>query len=301
VKRFAVLFALALTACGGGAKNAEAPSPSAQSSDARELLAPFSVTMMVRPAALERDSVYGPIMRAALRAARSQGESVAAHRVLDVVATSQSAEVGLTADRRAIAILEGVRGDLDPVSLGEGVNWVARGPIEFARDDEPSVCLFVPKARTWIVGMGDDSCTRIRSRFQRSTVWRSSTPDSTSPLLSAEISGDMLKRPAIVRQLPGATTAHINLERGSGGIVLSVSFDTEEHARSAEETANVLLKAVAKRTERDHEASASTGPSEFGGLKPEWFEAVRVGRKGSAVELRAPLPPEFVERFVKVK
>lgn len=302
MKRIAVALLIALTACGGSAqKGAEVAPPVSPITDASDLLSPFSVTMAVRPAALAHDSVYGPIMRAALHAARSQGETPAAHRVLDVVATSESAEVGLTADRRAIAILEGVRGDLDPVSLGEGVNWVARGPIEFARDDEPSVCLFVPKARTWIFGMGDDSCARIRSRFQKSTMWRSKVADSSAPLLAADVSGDVLKRPALMRELPGATKARIVLQPGNGGIMLRVSFDTEDHANFAEQKANTLLTLIAKKNDRTSDPTAPTGPGAFAGLSAEWLDAVGIQREGSALELRAPLPKEFVERFVKVK
>ncbi len=288
--------AVVLTAC-GGAQTREAPVH--VSDDAEELLTPFAVTMSIRPQALARDDVYGKLVSAALKAAAAKADDPNARRFLEVIASCDRANVGLTADRRGIAILEGVRADWEPSTLDSGNAWrkSEESSFEYRSILDPGVCLFVPKTRLWIVGFGDDACGRIHSRFVRPTAW-SLARSIEGPLFEAHASSELFRRSGLQREFPGMTKTTLALLPGKEGVELRAAFDTSEHAESAAANARILTRALAKRS--DDQADESGGLARLG-VTSEWIAQLQMTHAGNEVTLRAALPANFAERFVRVK
>ncbi len=285
--------------CGGGVSQTQVAS--APPTDADELLSPFPVTFSVRPQALAHDEVYGKFVSAALRAAAGNADDPNARRFLDVLASCDRAQVGVTTDRRGIAVLEGARADWDPSTLDSGNGWQRNeeNAFEYRRIDHPDVCLFVPKPRLWIVGIGEDACGRIHSRFMRSSAWNLAA-SFEGPLFEASATGVLFRRNALQREFPGASKTTLALLPGKAGLRLRVAFDTEEHARNAEANVKSLILALAAKGAHANDAMDPKSLERYG-ITHEWLSDLQVASEGTSVTLAAELPQGFAERFTRVK
>jgi hypothetical protein len=121
--------------------------------------------LMLHPAELSRDSVYGPVVKSALRVALQRSAHLASYGMLEAVLSCEMVVVGKSGDSDAVdgvVVLRGVRADLDPGRIGGdggGTLWhavpaAASGGTfaEYANASEAS--LFDLGNRTWVVAAG---------------------------------------------------------------------------------------------------------------------------------------------------
>jgi hypothetical protein len=152
------------------------------------------VLIVLRPVALRRDDVYGPLLRRVLDLARRRRQLVTATRTIDVIESTEEMMLavreerghhedglglapltGVTSDpgnrRDFVVVLRGVRQDLDPASLvdDDGSPLWAPGPPGRVRelvhpaaaDGASETSLFELSGRTWVVASGP---ARARTR-----------------------------------------------------------------------------------------------------------------------------------------
>jgi hypothetical protein len=148
-----------------------------------------NLLVVVFPAALRSDRVYGPLLRRAIALARQESRVVAETRALDAMEDADEVIVGLRTGASAAAddlvvVVRGVRADVDPVALvdAEGLPLWAPGPMGPVRElvradatadsgpsgrsvrDETPASLFELPGRTWVIASGE-ARARARSAF----------------------------------------------------------------------------------------------------------------------------------------
>jgi len=266
---------------------------------------------MVRPGAVRRDPVYGPLLRRGLALLRARSRIVAATRAFDAVDDADEVILGLSArpgerleTAGLTAIIEGVRGDLDPGALvdesGQTI-WIAgpSGPVrELVRersDDPASVgaTLFELPGRVWVIA---SEATRARVREALARPMAPTRPREllwlldSSALAIARIDGPSLVdrltilKPAAAlaplgRRLVDAT---VDLAPGSeGAFDVGLAYADPSAAGAAEQTLRDILAAIARK-------------------RPDgvaWLAAATVDRlpQSSRVSISVPLPSELMK------
>jgi hypothetical protein len=181
----AACMAAALLSCGGARSPIAAratPMLDPQWQDVFD--SPPMILVAVRPDALRRDTVYGPLLRRVLDLARERTRIVTATRMIDAIVGADEVLVGLdsdgpepTGDGDLVVVVIGVRADVDPAEIvdGDGHPQWSPGPSGQVRElvrqrDEPGppieASLFELPGRTWVIASGPER-DRVRDVFAR--------------------------------------------------------------------------------------------------------------------------------------
>jgi hypothetical protein len=278
----------------------------------------------LHPKALRQDRVYGPLLRVALGLARRQSRVVDGTRVLEameeadeVIASIESGESASIASATArdpsdavgdtVAIVRGVRADLDPAALvdPDGHPLWSPGPsgrvreLVHERDPDGSqnpASLFELPGRTWVIASGG-ARGRARDAFAR-PLGGAPPPLDPEALALVRIDG-----PSLV--------AHIPVLRPNGGLA-SVGMGMQafevELAPGVERQIRALISyrdeqtaAAAERTLRElKDALTRERPAAFAWLAVATVERSRTAAGAvSALRIIAPLPSVVIDDWIR--
>lgn len=294
----------------GCANKIAAPAPQARHAEPRwqdafddtpELL------VVVRPAELRRDKVYGPLLRRAIELARQQNRVMSA-TPLEAIEGAEEVVIGVYQSKHGgddaapdiVLVVVGVRADIDPAGLvdsGGRPLWSQgpNGPVrELVRERDErglpvAASLFELPGRTWVIASGD-ARARGREAFAHPFDKPPMDLDPTA-LAVARIDGPSLvgrvralqtlgSHAAIGRRLRALT---LRLPPGASGQVdLTLAYADEDAAAFAEVTAREAIEAIARRKP--------------GGLG--WLATANVDRAGKRLILKMPLPQPLVEGWL---
>lgn len=305
MKLLATLMALATAACGAPPPPAPPPIDRSEPHWQDVLDATPELLVIVRPRALRRDKVYGPLLRRAIEAARQQSRVVAATRVLDALEDAGELVVALrleAPDRAGELVLieRGVPGDVDPGALvdDDGRPVWSPGPsgrvreLVRERDDHGhplDASLFELPGRTWIIATGD---ARGRARealghpFGRPPI----DPDPTA-LAVVRIDGpSLVSRVHALQDLGGLSAVGHHLRSvtlalppgGEGSVMTTLVYDDEDAAALAEVATQQVLAVLKRR----------------GSNRLSWLVPARVERPGKQLVLTSPLPPGLIDALL---
>jgi hypothetical protein len=310
VMRAVALLVIAVCAfgCGGGAPNANAPTAKdreAHWQDVFDVMPPLLV--VVRPAALRRDDVYGPLLKRVSEIARMRSRAVAATRALEAFELADEVIIGVKDDDaqgpgEVIAVARGVRADIDPLRLvdadGQAV-WrqatQSSSPVpelvhEESRDGaRTTASLFVLPSRTWVIAV-DNARDRVRESLAH-PFGRPAFKVDPNAMIVVRLDGpslvkrtrtlqDLGRLAAIGRRLLSLSLA---LAPGKSGIVTATLTYADEDAAALSE---VSVRQVAEVLPR-------AKPERFG-----WLSSTQVDRMDRRVTVQAPLPPKLIEALV---
>jgi hypothetical protein len=272
----AALFGLALVACGG----APPPPPTSPASaagpeweDAFDQAA--DLVAVVRPQAMRRDPMYGPLLRRVSLLAAARSGAVAATRSIEVIESSEEVIIGLRFKSEDVVlgqtrrhgdveiVMRGVSGAIDPARVVDEAGhplWRlvmehhAPGTTAVATEyvhDVPEASLFVLPERVWYVATGE-ARARARDAFEHPFGRPAMTRDE-SALLSITMSG-----PSLVHAVPklrsrgqlGAVGHHLGsvafaLAPGKeGALTAKLKYDDEDSAALAEMTMKRVVEVM---------------------------------------------------------
>ncbi len=258
------------------------------------------VVLVLRPEALRRDEVFGPLVSALSRLAAARGVSGA--RELEAFESAEEVVVSVDAGQGAggpgslfapdsgLVALRGVRADLVPERLLDGDGKLlfrsgrARASVTehegYAADP---LSLFVLPRRTWVVAFGG-AVTRARTAFLDGRARAAPTTDPEA-LLELRLDG-----PTLVARVPRLERgdlalgrrldeARLTLRPGRGGLVLTLTYADDDAAAWAENALTRVVRAFSRRLE--------------GALA--WLGNATVVREARAVRVRVAVPVRVVE------
>jgi hypothetical protein len=268
---------------------------------------PPALLVVVRPARLTRDPLYGPLVRRAseLAAARvAVGEAVGATALSALERTDEVILGAYDHDARdAVVALRGVPADIDAARVldtnGKPLWQHARdlpgGVEELAPADATAkAALFVLPRREWVIAVGD-AAPRARAAFADERHRDDAGLEvADEPLVVASLRGAALlrARPSlttgplapVVRDLDVVT---LGLEPGPEGavgeVVARLVYGEPAFAERSEACVNEVLAAFTRRFE-----------------KAPWLHAVKVSRDGSAVVVRGRIPRAWADGLLHV-
>jgi len=295
--------------------------------------------VVVRPQALRRDKVYGPLLGRVIDLVRQQSRTVSATHALDALEDAEEVIVGVRMDARGgdtpsefVFVVRGVRADIDPARLvdADGRTLWSPGPSgavrELERDgtsvpssqrgqrgDPSDASLFELAGRTWVIATGD-ARLRAREAFAH-PVRRPAMRVDPDALAFARVDG-----PALV--------AHARALGSTGGLavvghkLLYVTFElppgveTPDVAPDVAKDAQRDIRATLAYIDEDAAALAelkmrsaveAIGRGKTQGKQGNigalaWLAAARVERRereGKKVLVSAPLPPALVDGLLR--
>ncbi len=263
------------------------------------------ILLFVRPTALRRDEVFGPLVTTLSRLAASRG--VSGTREIEAFESAEELLVAVDAEaarvRKAdvlsmtsgVVVLRGVRADLVPEKLLDGDGRLLfksgrpRGAVtEHEGYSDDPLALFVLPKRTWVVAFGAAS-SRARGALLDARPKAAPTFDADA-LLELHIDGlslvsyvPKLERGelALGRRL---ADARLLLKPGRGGVVLLLTYTDVDAAAWAENTLVRVVTAFSRKLE---------GPL-------AWLGGTTVAREGSLVRLRAEVPAAVVDALQRI-
>lgn len=293
------LLILSFVACGGGDKRVQPPSPYKEAHWQDVLETMPELLVVVRPKALRRDRVFGPLLRRAFEAARDRTVVVSA-TPLEVIEDSDEVVVGVRPDE-AIVALRGVRADVDPATIVDARGEKLWGPApgagsvrELVRADPSApASLFELPGRTWLIA-GGEARARARDVFAH--------PFGRPP---PRIDADAL---AIVR-IDGRSVVSRVWQLGAHGALAaigrklqSVTFElrpgAEANVRTTLSYADEDSAAIAEVRARDV-AAAFQRKRPAGGIGAMLASATVERPEGKRVIVTAPIPPALVEGLLR--
>lgn len=258
------------------------------------------VLLLVRPALLRRDEVFGPLVSALSRLAATRG--VTGSRELEafesadelVIAVDESAaaapDAALLAPASGVVALRGVRADLVPEKLLDGDGKLLfrsgrpRGPVtEHEGYEGEPLALFVLPKRTWVVAFGA-AVTRSRAALADGRPRATPTFDPDA-LLELRLDGPRLvaRVPRLARGELGVgrrlDEVRLSLRPGRGGLTLVLTYADDDAAAWAENTLTRVVKAFSRRLEGAF----------------AWLGDATVVREGRSVRARVAVPARVVE------
>lgn len=294
------------TGCGGAA-----PPPAA----AHESIEPHwqdvvettpELLIVLRPAALAQDKVYGPLLRRALDVLRKVSRVVEATRLFEVMQGAKEVVVGLRPSPQpggypaeAIIVIEGVPANVDPAKVvdAEGHPLWSPGPPgpvrELVLNRDPrnafDASLFEMEGLTWLIAVGD---ARIRARevFQH-PLGRPELKVDPEALAMVRIDGPSLVQrihalqplgdlAALGRELQSFTAT---LPPGSDHDVrFTLTYSEEDAAAFSEVATRHAVQVIAQE-------------------KPEklaWLGPATVDRPDKRVVVTLPLPAQLVDALL---
>ena len=280
--------------------------------------------LVVRPRALQKDKMYGALLRRAIELVRQQSRIVAATRALDaledtdeVIAAMRSPSGGRAEE--LVIVARGVRADVDPGKLvdAEGHTLWAPGPAgpvrELLRDthDEPGhpddpagsppeiggASLFELPGRTWVIASGE-ARARARDVLAHPTN-RPAIDIDPEALAIVRIDGRSLVarvRPlaesgglaAVGRRLEAATLV---LPPGNDAALrATLAYEDEIAAGAAQASVEEAVAAIA-RSNGNAKAKREAGLA--------WLGTAKVDRVDKRVTITAPLPQPLMDALLK--
>jgi hypothetical protein len=311
-RALAILAAVALCACASPAtvppRAALDKSPAWEDAFVRapDLIVAF------HPRALRRDPIYGALLDKALALLRSRNRVVTATRAIDVIEDADEVIFGMTdrghgddpaAGDDMVAVILGVRADIDPAALVDGSGRPLWSPGQSERvrelvrekdEDGESIdaSLFELPGRAWVMASGA-ARARLRDAWARPHLHAAppALPSDDEAIAFARLDG-----PSLVARLPwlrqpaalapvGRRLRSLTLEVPPGATDVHARFVYADDASAAAAEARLEDAVVAIHRE-----------------KPEgiaWLGEARIARHepGSvaAVGVTAPLPARWVE------
>jgi hypothetical protein len=264
----------------------------------------------IRPQALRRDRVYGPLLRRAIELAREHSRVVAASRALETIEDADEVIIGARDDRvddrgeaSLVIVLRGVRADVDPAKLVDDSGrplWVpaAVGPVRElsrARDDGdaekqgPDASLFELPGRTWVIASGKArAAARVTLAHPRAPTKLDFTPEAVAML--------RLNGPALVARLPAfrppGLLAAVGHELAAATVVLSSGDDACLRATLSYRDPKAVQPAEAALREMLGALSRAKSQS-FA-----WLRAATTQAADSSVILTAALPDALTDALL---
>jgi hypothetical protein len=253
--------------------------------------------LMVHPAELSRDPVYGPVVKSALRVAAQRSAHVASYGMLDALQSCEMVVVAKSGDNDSvdgIIVLRGVRADLDPARIAgdTGLMWHAlpqhSSVPEYANGSD--VSLFDLGARTWVVAAG---ARRVEAREVFAHPFGRPLPfEEDGALALLRIRGETLLdiAPRMRNGDLGPVGKHLaaaSIELrpgGEGALVADFVYRDDESSAFAEST----LRDV---------AHALSAPRDG---KPPWIASAEVNHQSRTVEVKAKIAERLLETLKKV-
>jgi hypothetical protein len=269
--------------------------------------------LVVRPRALRRDALYGPLLGRAIDLARQQSKIVTAASTLDTIENADEVIVGVpdlqTVD--FVVIVRGVPADVDPASLVDERGrqlWTSTsvGPVreltraQPARDgddrdvdpkdlDTVDASLFELPGRTWVIATGK-ACALTRRNLSRPTA---PTADDLNGLDPQGVAILRLAGPALVRRVralrpPGLlasighelATVTVALSSGTDALLRATfSYDSEQAVAPAEATLRQTISTL-----------SDAKPQTFAWLRASTTQTLR-----GCVLLATPLPAPLLD------
>jgi hypothetical protein len=312
---------LVLAAC---SRTPAAARPAAPASVARPLVlddllaGPADLTLTLRPPAIVRDRVYGPLLRrASALAAAYAGPRTVGTTALVALERTEEVLAALGGAGQALVLMRGVPADLDVTQVvdegGRALWKTAQGDVrqtfveyESANGAETSqTALFVLPQRTWIVVAGD-ARGRTREMLIRAAEAPSFAPADVSLAELSIRGGALVRRDERLRD--GALAplgrslvrASVALTPGALGIlVATLSYSDSAAAGGAEETARAVVAAFRRRLEQLDSSGTNAASPPKAPPPLSWLAAAGVERAGSEVHVRAPIPKAWLDAIAQ--
>lgn len=262
------------------------------------------LVLLVRPDALRRDEVFGPLVSALSRLAASRG--ISGDRELEAFESAEEVVIAMDAESfkpgkdvfgatSGVVALRGVRANLAPEKLLDGDGRLLfrsarpRGRVtEHEGYSEEPLALFVLPKRTWVVAFGA-ATSRARAALSEA---KAKAPPSFDPeaLLELRIDGASL-----IERAPKLERGDLALGRrldeirfvlrpGRGGALVTLSYADDDAAAWAENTLVRVVKAFSRRLEGAF----------------AWLGSATVVREGASVRVRVAVPARVVEALRSV-
>jgi hypothetical protein len=262
---------------------------------------------VLRPTALAKDKVYGPLLRRILEAARERSRVVAATRVLEVVQEADEVVLALRPSERGgdepaevVVVVRGVPSNVDPAKVVDADGrplWSPgpNGPVrELVRERDEhghplDASLFELEGLTWVIAVGD-ARTRAREVFAH-PLGRPELQLDPGALAMVRIDGTSLVKhihalqplgglSAVGRKLQSLTAL---LPPGSdGSLQLALAYTEEDAAAFSEVAARQAIEVIGRK-------------------KPEslaWLASAKVERPDKRVMVTLPLPPRLIDSLL---
>ena len=297
--------ALALSGCGGNS----GPPPAAK----REITAQWQdvfdgtpeIFAIIRPQAIKRDQVYGPLFKSALRMAQARSEMRGA-TTLEALEGCEQIIVGVRKDPNsqaddAVLVLRGVPASLDAAEMKDAsgqqvfrlVDPRAKVPeLEWVdRRSDGNGAVFVLPDRTWVGTIGD---ARLRARQAFASPFGRPIPKADPQALAVVrfdaatlLSGPRYAKSALLGPLTKKLTAvTLALLPGKDGVLATLQYSDEDASAWAE----MHVKRIVEQ---------------LGGARPNlaWLKDAKVGRgtgaESNAVTVKVAIPPRLLEDLPK--
>jgi hypothetical protein len=268
-----------------------------------------ALLVVVRPAKLTRDPLYGPLIRTASRlaAARAAVAEAVGSTTLAVVERSDEVICGVydRDARDAVVAFRGVPADAEPSHLVDTNGkplWAhvrdLPGGVEELSPAEPTAdaALFALPRRAWVIAVGG-AIPRARAAYVDGTH---GAPAGLGRIEDAPVAVARLRGDALVRARPslmdgplapiarGLDVVTFNLEPGSEGaigeVVARFVYAEIPLAERAAACANDVVAAFVHKFE----------------AKAPWLHAVKVSREERAVIVRGRIPRAWADGLIHV-
>ncbi len=311
----AVLLAAA-AGCGGGdgpAKSATRHEMTAQWQDVFD--GTPDVYVVVRPQAIKRDPVFGPLWQTAVRLAQSRN-LLNGPTALEAAEGCDEIVVGTYSGDDAAIVFRGVSSGLDPGRVADGNGrplFRSVGERGRVAEYEPRAAgggsLFVLPDRTWVVALGE---ARGRARQAYTTPFGRPAPRVDERALAVVRFGEaVVQSPRYTKSLVfGPLTrklawVSVALEPGKSGLLLTFQYQDEDGAAWGEMHAKRIAEALANapppETTPPPAARRPGGPPARRPQDPakrlEWLKDTKVAREENAVKVSVSLPARLLEEL----
>jgi len=261
----------ALLSCGGARSSVPAHTTPILDPQWQDVFdSPPMILVAIRPDALRRDTVYGPLLRRVLDLARERTRIVTATRMIDAIVAADEVLVGLDSsgaepagDGDLVVVVIGVRADVDPAEIvdGDGHPQWSPGPSGQVRElirqrDEQGqpieASLFELPGRTWVIASGPER-DRVRDVLARPRGRKDPVPLDPDALALLRMDGRSLVSRVPVLRPPSALSAvgsamrSLTLEltaRTTTPVRAILDYATPDEARAAELAVRTTIDAI---------------------------------------------------------
>jgi hypothetical protein len=270
-------------------------------------------TITVRPTALARDPIWGPLVRRAARVAAAHGpagEHVGT-TTLEALEGSDAITLAMRGNDPldAVVVLAGVPAAADPSRLvdsdgrpvWEDAHTIARGVTELSPRSAalPSTLLVLP-GRTWVVAVGASAIDRTRAAVTRSPP-APYAPSPDEPPVTAHLRGEILDRvrtsarSGLAPIVDGLDEVELALTTGKLGrrvgertaearVTAAFVYGDERSAVAGERRGRELVEAFAQR-----------------GAHLAWLRDTRIERRERRLDVAVVLPSAWLRDFARAE
>lgn len=291
-REFALFVSGALLVACGEAKAPKKKEPEPSWTDL--FVATPDIYVVMRPQALKKDQVYGNFWKALVRAAEARGIARGT-TMLEAVSGAKQIIIGVNSSD-ATVVLEGVPASIDPTSVQD-----AQGHPLFKapNDTRPKVlayavtdaqlanqaALFVLPDRTWVGTIGG-----ARDRARQAFASPTGTPEpsvSSTALLSLRLQGQFLslfqRNPTVAPLYKKLETVTIELQPGSGGVVVALAYSEADATAYGEMQAKKIANDLSNDKDR------------------KWLKDAKVQYEGNVVYVHVDVPARLLEELPNVR